>query len=163
MFVTSGCREEGVRPTTVGLPKWKPVFDSANPKIWFTHEMCCCISTAWNKLRSIITWSGFVWINRLGHNLNPRGTISQDRDKLSGHNISSFGYYVSTGGCSDSCAFYRWLGVDPDLCKGDGPVSSKPLTLCGVDGGHTMIEWYTLQQFVSTPFKINIDQIPQTN
>ena len=86
MFITSGCREEGVRPTTAGPPfTGNPYTTLANPtKLGFTHEIYYAWATSWFKLRSIIAWSGFVWIIRLGI-IILTVAIFKDRDVLPGH------------------------------------------------------------------------------
>ena len=69
MFITCGCREQGVRPTTVGSTFWDgPIYDSRKPYengVHARNDVFIC-HESWNKLRSVITCPGFVWINRLG-------------------------------------------------------------------------------------------------
>ena len=64
---------------------WGPVFDSCKPtKLGFTHEIYYAWATSWFKLRSIIAWSGFVWIIRLGIIISIVA-IFKDRDVHPGH------------------------------------------------------------------------------
>ena len=62
-----------------------PYMTLANPtKLGFTHEIYYAWATSWFKLRSIIAWSGFVWIIRLGIIISTVA-IFKDRDVLPGH------------------------------------------------------------------------------
>ena len=62
-----------------------PYTTLANPtKLGFTHEIYYAWATSWFKLRSIIAWSGFVWIIRLGIIISIVA-IFKDRDVHPGH------------------------------------------------------------------------------
>ena len=67
-----------------------PYTTLANPsKLGFTHEISYAWVTSWFKLKSIIAWSGFVWIIRLEFIISIV-TIFWDRDMASVSSVLRF-------------------------------------------------------------------------
>ena len=112
-----------------------PYITLANPtKLGFTHEIFYAWATFWFKLRSVIAWSGFVWIIRLGIIISIVA-ISKDRDMPPGHclvlsrslNSSTWLIYRRCGFCKKKLKISEISSVYSSTHQGlYGPNCSNP-------------------------------------